>query len=61
MGIYILPIFLFGCAMTGIVFLGIIQAHDWAKDEAERTRDVRRDRLNSTGPEAAIGIKVPGS
>jgi hypothetical protein len=58
MGIYILPIFLFGCAMTGIVFLGIIQANDWATDEAERIRVAGRESQNSTNSEPATAIKV---
>jgi hypothetical protein len=58
MGIYILPIFLFGCAMTGIVFLGIMQANDWAKDEAERIRVAGRESQNSTNSEPVTDIKV---
>jgi hypothetical protein len=46
MGIYIFPIFLFGCAMTGIVFLGVQQAADWAKDEAARNQEASRSSEN---------------
>ena len=31
MGNLIFPIFAFGCVITGIVFLGVIQARDFAK------------------------------
>jgi len=31
MGNLIFPIFAFGCVITGIVFLGVIQASDFAK------------------------------
>jgi hypothetical protein len=44
MGIYIFPIFLFGCIITGIVLMGIQQSSDWAKDEA--ARKVESDSLN---------------
>lgn len=36
MGIYIFPIFLFGCTITAIVLMAVQQAADWAKDEAAR-------------------------
>ena len=36
MAIYIFPIFLFGCAITGIVLMAVQQASDWAKDEVAR-------------------------
>lgn len=59
MGIYIFPIFLFGCAMTGIVFLGVLQAADWAKDEAARSRAAGRAPENSTTRETATDIQAP--
>ncbi|HLH56446.1 MAG TPA: hypothetical protein VKY92_22860 [Verrucomicrobiae bacterium] len=31
MGTLIFPVFAFGCIITGIVFLGVIQARDFAK------------------------------
>jgi hypothetical protein len=31
MGNLIFPIFAFGCVITGIVFLGVLQARDYAK------------------------------
>ncbi len=34
MTIYIFPIFLFGLLITGIVYLGISQAAEWAKKDA---------------------------
>jgi hypothetical protein len=42
MGVYIFPIFLFGCAITGIVFLGVQQTADWAKDESARNLEASR-------------------
>jgi len=36
---YLFPIFAFGCVITGIVFLGLQQASDWAKKLAEEQRD----------------------
>ncbi len=47
MTIYILPIFLFGLLITGIVYLGISQAAEWAKQDAFRKRqseDLLADR-----------------
>ncbi len=53
MGIYIFPIFLFGCAITGIVFIAIQQAHDWAKDEADQ---IRKAGLNTTNPSSQESV-----
>jgi len=58
MGVYIFPIFLFGCAMTGIVFLGVQQAADWAKDEAARTRETGRGPESSTRHETPTDTKL---
>ena len=59
MGIYIFPIFLFGSAVTGIVFLGVQQARDWAKDEAERSRKADGDFQTSANREPATNMKAP--
>ena len=58
MGIYIFPIFLFGCAVTAIVFLGIQQAHDWAKDEAAQNAEAGRDSANTSTRESATETTV---
>jgi hypothetical protein len=58
MGIYIFPIFLFGCVVTGIVFLGVQQAADWAKQEAARNSETDRDRENSATRETGIDNKL---
>jgi hypothetical protein len=58
MGIYIFPIFLFGCAITGIVFLGVQQAVDWAQDEAVRNRETGSGPENSTTHETPTDTKV---
>jgi hypothetical protein len=58
MGIYIFPIFLFGCVVTGIVFLGVQQAADWAKQEAARNSETDRDRENSATRETRIDNKL---
>lgn len=47
MSIYIFPIFLFGCVITGIVFMAVQQASDWAKDEAARKVELE-SRYTST-------------
>jgi hypothetical protein len=31
MGTFIFPIFAFGCVITGVVILGVLQARDYAK------------------------------
>ena len=38
---YLLPIFCFGLAMSGIVYLGIVRAADQAKSEATLEREQR--------------------
>jgi hypothetical protein len=58
MGIYIFPIFLFGCAVTAIVFLGIQQARDWAKDEADQNGKAGRDSANISTRESATETTV---
>ena len=40
MAIYIIPIFVFGLVITGIVFLGIQQASDLAKELAARRSEM---------------------
>ena len=40
MAIYIIPIFCFGLVITGIVFLGIQQASDLAKQLAEERKQL---------------------
>jgi hypothetical protein len=59
MGIYIFPIFLFGCAMTGIVFLGVQQAADWAKDEAARNQEASRSSENPAMRSSSNEFKPP--
>lgn len=56
MFIYLFPIFAFGLVITAIVFLGLQQASDWAKeltaqrseaDKSSKTPDVVAPRHNS--------------
>ena len=61
MGIYIFPIFLFGCAMTGIVFLGLQQAADWAKDEAARSQEASRSSEKPMLRPSSNESKPPGN
>jgi len=37
---YAFPIFAFGLVITGVVFLGLRQASDWAKDLARKQGNV---------------------
>ncbi len=43
--IYIFPIFLFGCVVTGVVFLGIVEATDQLKraNASRKLSDLTRD------------------
>jgi hypothetical protein len=48
---YLFPIFCFGLVMTGIVFLGIMEAARQVKVESVREREpARRDDLPDTVP-----------
>jgi hypothetical protein len=51
---YIFPIFAFGLVMTGIVFLGLQQASDLAKNLAAE----RREADNKSKPAAAISPEL---
>ena len=46
MAIYIIPIFVFGLVITGIVFLGIQQASDLAKELAARRSEMEAGAEN---------------
>jgi hypothetical protein len=61
MSIYIFPIFLFGCALTGIVFLGVQQAIDWAKDEAARSQEASRSSENPRLRPKSVESQSPGN
>ena len=61
MGIYIFPIFLFGCAVTGIVFLGIQQARDWAKAELAVRRESDSYAKTTTVRSTETELKLPGN
>jgi len=50
MEIYLVPIFAFGLVVTGIVYLGILQAAEWAKQDAVQRN---QSKTNSFLPEAA--------
>jgi len=49
MAIYLIPIFCFGLVITGIVFLGVQQAADLAKDLARRQREMELSDRNTKG------------
>jgi hypothetical protein len=51
---YLFPIFAFGIVITGIVFLGLQQASDWAKELVAARREVENKSKNS----AAISPEV---
>ena len=58
MFIYIFPIFAFGLVITGIVFLGLQQASDMAKElAADRSEAEKR----SANPETAALPKNPAA
>ena len=59
MAIYIFPIFLFGCAITGIVLIGLQQASDWAKDEAIRINQ-KESGLEKPAPRPTSYESKPG-
>lgn len=42
MFIYLFPIFAFGLVITAIVFLGLQQASDWAKDLAAQRSEAKK-------------------
>lgn len=48
MFIYLFPIFAFGLVITAIVFLGLQQASDWAKDLTAQRNEADK---NSKSPE----------
>ena len=50
MFIYLFPIFAFGLVITGIVFLGLQQASDWAKDLAEQKNEADKRARSSGSP-----------
>ena len=52
--IYIFPIFLFGCTVTGVVFLGIIEAADQLK-RAETARNLTK--LAQENPKPADDLR----
>lgn len=49
---YLFPIFCFGLVMTGIVFLGILEAAKQVKAESlkEREPEIRNGKPNSVSP-----------
>lgn len=46
MFIYLFPIFAFGLVITAIVFLGLQQASDWAKDLAAHRSEAEKHSKN---------------
>jgi len=59
MGILIFPIFAFGCVITGIVFLGVMQARDFAKSSqviAAKKSEVAEGSNNGEMVAAATGL-----
>ena len=61
---YIFPIFAFGLVMTGIVFLGLQQASDLAKNlAAERSEAENRSKIPAAiSPEVnSAAVQVPTS
>jgi len=49
MFIYLFPIFAFGLVITGVVFLGLQQAADWARELAEQKNEAdKRSRSSGT-------------
>ena len=61
MGIYIFPIFLFGCVITGIVLLGVQQARTWAKDEAAKLKLPGSGGTSTPAPPVATNQSKPAS
>jgi len=59
MGLYVFPIFLFGCAITGIVVLGLQQARDWASTEAAQR--IQPDPGDATPAAAATAKRADPS
>jgi len=55
----IFPIFAFGCVITGIVLLGIMQARDFAKAELDSAARSRELAENSKSREVVPGTRVP--
>ena len=47
---YLFPIFCFGLVMTGIVFLGIMEASKHVKAESEPEPEVERRKIRLTPP-----------
>jgi hypothetical protein len=61
---YIFPIFAFGLVMTGIVFLGLQQASDLAKNLAAERREAENQSKTPAGisPEVnSPSVQVPTS
>jgi len=50
---YLFPIFCFGLVMTGIVFLGIMEASSQMKAESEQKREIERRNMKLTPPPRA--------
>lgn len=55
MFIYIFPIFAFGLVITGIVFLGLQQASDWAKDLAAQRSQAELNLQNQKSAQPSDG------
>lgn len=60
---YIFPIFAFGLIITGIVFLGLQQAADWAKDltlqKIEEEKRSQSSEIVSTGTNSGRSKAAP--
>ncbi|KAB2653265.1 MAG: hypothetical protein DVB33_03760 [Verrucomicrobia bacterium] len=41
---YLFPIFAFGVVISGIVFLGLQQASDWAREIEEKNQEIERNK-----------------
>jgi hypothetical protein len=59
MFIYLFPIFAFGLVITGVVFLGLQQASDWAKDLAAQSLKVKAISSNLEGVPAGGNTAPP--
>lgn len=68
MFIYLFPIFAFGLVITGVVFLGLQQAADWARELAEqkneadkrsRSAEIPSPESNSSRPKAPFEVNRP--
>lgn len=50
MFIYLFPIFAFGLVITGVVFLGLQQAADWARELEEQKKEAHKRARSSETP-----------